>query len=135
MLYKHVQGTWVKALAQLLSDTDSVVEIRDKRVVKPQRNTYQILMRIVISKDLNLKLVHQCRLCMQVKTVEDIKKDSGTMIEPWTKFNKGLPIKLRWPRKEKLSKRAWKEWKKIFNQLLLTYSHGNRLLKPNYHLG
>ena len=75
--FEHVTETWITPIGRFLHGTNSHVEVRTNRIVKQQHKNDIFIMQLAIGGNFKLKLIQQCRLWLQVCTLEDICDASG----------------------------------------------------------
>jgi hypothetical protein len=116
----HLESKWLLSLRAFLHSISGSIEVDDAIVYPPQRIHDCYLMDSVLAapnfSPKQIRLIHYCRIYLQVLTLSDITLANGTHIDPsmyhGTKSLLSSQTRLHRFRQDHPSPAAWTQWKR-----------------------
>jgi hypothetical protein len=114
LTHPHLTDPWLDSRRSFLTECDAKLTVSPAWTLTLHRTKDRIIMEVAeISKttSIDLRHVNQCRLCLKVQRLSDLRNGAGTEFLPKALSHKyhshNVEPNLTWPRQGEPSPRAW----------------------------
>ena len=116
---KHVPKTWFTGIGEILKSVNGKIIITNKNEITRQRENDQFIMREICQAEGLLTKFKQCRLYIQVVTLNDICTTNGRRTKTTCFHGLRRKSSLLWPKQRRPSPNAWEEWRRQLRMFVI----------------